>query len=112
MLETSNREEGYSYLDRAFELFKEWDSIPDGELLETGNKFIFGGIKIIKGNDNVIVRPDGNKEVIREDNFSFSINGALMYHAMTALHGWEWFNKVREEERFKEAVERAKRLIK
>lgn len=113
MLGSYNREEGYPYLDRAFELFIEWDSIPDGELLETGDKFIFGGIKVIKGNANVIVLPDGIKEVIREGSFFFTINGAgLMYHAMTALHGWEWFNGVREEERFKEAVERAKLLIK
>lgn len=113
MLECKNREEGYSYLDRAFELFKEWDDIPDGELLETGNKFIFGGIKVIKGNKNVIILPDDTKEVIREESYYFAINGAwFMYNAVTALHGWEWFNGVREEDRFKEAVERAKLLIK
>lgn len=113
MLGSGNREEGYPYLDRAFELFKEWDGIPDGELLETGDKFIFGGIKVIKGKSNVIVLPDGTKEVIREDGFFFDINGAkFMYYAMTALHGWEWFDGVREEERFKEAVDKAKKLIK
>lgn len=112
MLGSYNRDEGYPYLDRAFELSKEWDDIPDGELLETGDKFIFGGIKIIKGNSNVIVLPDGAKEIIREGSFFFNIKGVeLMYYAMTALHGWEWFDGVREEERFKKAVERAKKLI-
>lgn len=113
MLGSGNREEGYPYLDRAFELFKEWDGIPDGELLETGDKFIFGGIKVIKGKSNVIVLPDGTEEIIREDGFFFNINGAeMMYYAMTALHGWEWFDGVREEERFKKAVDKAKKLIK
>lgn len=113
MFGSGNREEGYLYLDSSFELFRKWDDIPNGELLETGDKFIFGGIKIIKGNSNVIVLPDGTKEVIREGWFFFDINGAeLMYYAMTALHGWEWFNGVREDERFKKAIERAKELIK
>lgn len=113
MLGSGNREEGYPYLDRALELFKEWDAIPDGELLETGDKFIFGGIKVIKGKQNVIVLPDGTKEVIREESFYFSLNGvSFMYSAMTALHGWEWFNGVREEERFKEMIENVKKLLK
>lgn len=112
ILGSGNREEGYPYLDRALELFKEWDAIPDGELLETGDKFIFGGIKIIKGKQNVIVLPDGTKEVIREESFYFSLNGAsFMYSAMTALHGWEWFNGVREEERFKEMIERVRKIL-
>lgn len=112
MLGSGNREEGYPYLDRAFELFKEWDAIPDGELLETGDKFIFGGIKIIKGKQNVIVLPDGTKEVIREESFYFSLNGvSFMYNGMTALHGWEWFNGVREEERFKEILQKVKEVL-
>ncbi len=113
ILGSGNREEGYPYLDRAFELFKEWDAIPDGELMETGDKFIFGGIKVIKGKQNVIVLPDGTKEIIIENSYSFAIDGAsFMYSAMTALHGWEWFNGVREEERFKKMIERVKEVLK
>lgn len=29
---------------------------------------------------------------------------------MTAPRGWEWFNPVRNEERFKEYIERAKKM--
>lgn len=109
---SGNKEEGYLYLDRSLELFKQWDDIPEGELLETGNKFIFGGIRVIKGNSDVIVLPNGTKEVIRESGWFFSIEFAWVYGWMTAAHGWEWFDSVREEERFKKAIERAKSMIK
>ena len=33
-----------------------------------------------------------------------------MYRGMTAPRGWEWFNSVRQEDRFKEYVERARQL--
>ncbi len=109
---SGNKEEGYLYLDRSLELFKKWDDIPKGELLETGDKFIFGGIKVIKGNANVIVLPNGTKEVIRESGWFFSIEYAWVHGWMTAAHGWEWFDSVREEERFKKAIETAKAIIK
>ncbi|MDE6725485.1 MAG: hypothetical protein K2J79_07760, partial [Ruminiclostridium sp.] len=112
MFGSGNREEGYLYLDRSLELLKKWDDITDGELLETGNKFLFGGIKVIKGNSNVIVLPNGTKEVMREGGYCFTIDGEDAYYGMTAAHGWEWFDSVREEERFKKAIERAKSMIK
>ncbi len=112
MFGSGNREEGYLYLDRSLELLKKWDDIPDGELLETGNKFIFSGIKVIKGNSDIIVLPNGTKEVIRETGYCFMIDGVDAYDGMTAVHGWEWFDSVRDEERFKKAIERAKKFIK
>ena len=34
-----------------------------------------------------------------------------MFYGLTAPHGWEWFNSVRNEDRFKEYIERAKNMI-
>ena len=48
--------------------------------------------------------PDGDGYFLRHDN-------GEMLRAMTAPHGWEWFNDVREEERFKEYIERARVLM-
>ena len=31
------KEEGYEYLERVFEVFPKWNSIPDGEEMDTGN---------------------------------------------------------------------------
>lgn len=32
-----SEEEGYEYLERVFEVFPKWNSIPDGEEMDTGN---------------------------------------------------------------------------
>ena len=41
----------------------------------------------------------------------FNPKAEHLYYGMTAKHGWEWFDSVREEERFKEYIERAKLLM-
>ena len=103
------KEEGYEYLERAFKLFPKWDSISEGEEMDVGNALIYGGIKVIKGK-GVIKLPDGTKEPISYDHL-FDVHISFMHHGMTALYGWEWFNPVRDEERFKQYVERAGKLI-
>lgn len=101
-------EEGYEYLERAFELFPKWDAIADGEEMEVGNALIYGGIKIVKGK-GVIKLPDGTIEPISYKDL-FNEHISLMHYGLTAPHGWEWFNPVRNEERFKEYIERAREL--
>ena len=54
--------------------------------------------------------PDGSIEPLTYEHL-FSDSANLMHYGMTAPHGWEWFNPVREEERFKEYIERAKILM-
>ncbi len=105
-----NKDEGYQYLDNSIEMVKKWLEIPDGELLEVGNEMIYGGIKVVKGKV-IIELPDGTREAIYSyDAFDFDIG--IMYNGMTAPSGWEWFNSVRDEERFKQAIERVKALMK
>ncbi len=103
------KEKGYEYLEKAFELYSEWTKIPDGELLEVGDELIYGGIKLVKGKA-VIELPNGTREGI---GYGFMLNPTAenMYYGMTARRGWEWFNSVREEERFKAYIERAKALM-
>lgn len=113
LLGAGHLDEGYEYLDRAFELFPKWYEIPDGEALEVGNEMIYGGIKVIKGKP-LIELPDGTRELIQYDDDLFSgfrFTNGYMYYGMTAKSGWEWFNGVRDEERFKKAIERAKKLM-
>ena len=103
------KEAGYEYLDRAFEVFPKWNSIPDGEEMDTGNPWIFGGIKVIKGK-GLIILPDNAIEPVSYDEF-FADNSNLMYDGLTAPHGWEWFNSVRGEERFQKYIECARELM-
>lgn len=102
------KEKGYEYLERAFALFAKWDSIPDGEEMDTGNPWIYGGIKLLKGK-GLIKLPDGTKEPISYGEF-LQDSSRLMYYGMTAPQGWEWFNSVRGEERFQDFIERARIL--
>lgn len=104
-----DKEQGYAYLERAFELYPRWLEIPCGTALPLGRKAIFNDVKMIK-NAWFAILPDGTKEVLRYGYFAFHDNGE-MYRAMTAPHGWEWFNDVRDEDRFKEYVERARVLM-
>ena len=70
---------------------------------------IYGGIKLIKGKE-IIELPDGTREGI-DYGYLFYPKAEDMYYGMTAKRGWEWFNSVREEERFKAYIERAKALM-
>ncbi len=103
------KEEGYAYLEKAFELYPAWKNIPDGELLDVGDELIYGGIKLVKGK-NIIELPDGRREGI-DYGYLFYPKAENMYYGMTAKSGWEWFNSVRDEERFKEYIKRAKALM-
>ncbi|MBQ9544034.1 MAG: sigma-70 family RNA polymerase sigma factor [Clostridia bacterium] len=105
---SGKKDEGYEYLEKAFEEFPKWDAIPDGEEMDTGEPLIYGGVKVIK-EKNIIKLPDGTLEPLY-DVFLFDDTSSLLYHGMTAPHGWEWFDPVRKEERFKEYIERAKKL--
>lgn len=104
-----DKEEGYRYLEKAFEAYPAWAAIPDGEELEVGNPYLWGGVKLIKGKD-LLILPDGTRDHLQY-GYLFRQSKDDMYYGMTASHGWEWFNPVREEERFKTYVERAKRLM-
>lgn len=102
------KEEGYEYLEKAFSLYHAWNDIPDGEALEVGNEHIFGGIKVIKGK-GLILLPDGRTEPYDHD-YILHPSAGNMYYGMTAPRGWEWFNSVRNEERFKEYIAKAREL--
>ena len=102
------KEEGYEWLEKAFEAYPKWDSIPDGTEMDVGDPLIFGGIKVLKGK-GIIKLPDGTMEPVTQ-NHLFEGNCDLMYYGMTAPRGWEWFNSVRKEDRFKEYIDRAKAL--
>lgn len=103
------RDEGYNYLERALELYAKWTEIPDGTPLEVGSKLIFGGVKVIKGS-GIIELPDGTTELLQYD-WCFQDNSGFMYYSMTVTRGWEWFDSVRNEERFKEFMEHARKLM-
>ena len=106
-----------SFMMKLVNKFVKWEVAGEGAKLdnaesaetEAGDPMIFGGIKILK-NKGLLLFPDGRKEPI-DYTYRISESISLLYHGMTAPSGWEWFNPVREEERFKEYVERARKRI-
>jgi len=104
------KEEGYEYLERALELDKKYNSIPDGTALDVGMPMIYGDIKLIKGTDEMVL-PDGTKETTPYYVELFRYWDGFMHWAMTVEKGWEWFDSVRDEAKFKEYIERAKNQI-
>lgn len=105
----ATKEEGYAYLEKSFELYHAWENIPDGELLDVGDEMIYGGIKLVKGRQ-IIELPDGTREGIDYGDM-FYPKAENMYYGMIARRGWEWFDSVRAEERFRGYIERAKTLM-
>lgn len=103
------KDEGYEWLEKAFEIYPKWDNIPNGTEMNVGDPLIYGGVKVIKGK-SLLKLPDGTIEPISYEHL-FNETCSLMYYGLTATHGWEWFNSVRNEDRFKEYIERAKNMI-
>ncbi|MBQ2715166.1 MAG: sigma-70 family RNA polymerase sigma factor [Clostridia bacterium] len=105
------KDEAYAYLERAFELAPKWFAIADGTLLDVGDKEIYGGIKIEKGDHGTLHLPDGTREHYGEAWWINVSSPARYYNAMTAKKGWEWFNSARDDERYKEFVKRAREMM-
>ena len=101
------KEEGYASLDLALNYCEKYAAFRPGDLLDAGNAELLGGAKLECGK-NLLHLPDGTKEAIAYDDFDWHAEDLL--RCITAPRGWEWFNSVREEDRFKERVERVRTL--
>ena len=101
------KEAGYAALEETLLYLDKWLSLEDEAELPTGNEIVLGGAKYIRGK-HCFVYPDGKREYADYDITELSND--FMYYCMTASSGWEWFNSVRKEDRFKEYIDRAKTL--
>lgn len=102
------KEEGYELLEKAFEVYPKWDSIANDAEMDVGDPLIYGGIKVIKGK-GLIKLSDDTIEPITYGHL-FEGTCSPMYYGMTAPYGWEWFDPVRNDDRFKEYIKRAKKM--
>ena len=101
-------DEGYNHLETAIKFYEKADSFEKGELLEVGNAEVFGGIKYPSDSEKILL-PNGNYEPI-DYGYRMRNQPSMPYEVLSMNSGWEWFNPVRNEDRFKEYVERAKKL--
>ena len=93
-------DKGYAALEEAVRLFEAWFAIPDGTELDMGNETYFGSNKLIKGTYN---------------NFFYDLNVFApenIFSFLTQPSGWEWFNSVRDDPRYKAQAAKIKALCK
>ncbi len=102
------KEEGYKALESAVQYCEKMVDLKEGDLLEIGDPYLFGGVKLVWGK-GLIQFPDGSMEPINYD-WPLEYNVKSLFYSMTAPRGWEWFDSVRNEDRFKEYIERAKKM--
>lgn len=102
------KEEGYAYIEKAFALSKKVAALPKDEPMEVGDQEIFGGVKIVPSTGEMIL-PDGSRDVCGE--WSCYGSAGWMYAGMTAVHGWAWFDPVRDDDRFRALLERVRELM-
>jgi len=93
-------------LEKALELYSRWHELPENSLLDLGNPLFFGETKLIK-NDWHIQLPNGYKLPILR-GFKNSI--ANLTSIMEADKVWEWFNCVRNEDRWSAILSAAKSI--
>lgn len=101
----NKKEEGYAALESAFEHTALGVSLQEDTPLSLGCPGLFGNLHYIK------------KSMILTDKNGYSTHQILdvcsweeIYGYLSCDSGWEWFNSVREEPRYKELLERAKKL--
>ena len=102
------KEEGYEALSLSLDYCEKIARFAPGDLLDTGKETLLGGIKLVYGKDHILL-PDGSREPISYE-YRMDYNAQEAVWALTARHGWEWFNSVRNEDRFKALIERAKQI--
>ena len=107
------KEQGYVDLETSLAHYRKWGEFKTDDLLDTGKENIFAGAKLLKSRDYeaTLSLPDGTLEPLSSYDYRINPGVGVIYSVLNARGGWEWFNSVRDEERFKEYIERARGLI-
>ena len=109
LIASGKTEEGFEMLDTALTFAERWVAFPDGALLSLGCGDAFGGAMISKKGKSMsanICFPDG-RQVWSPYIWLFQMTKSEPYIQLTR---WSWFDGVKEDERYKSALEKAKRI--
>ena len=102
------KDKGYEHIEIALNICERIAKFEKGELLDVGRKYLLGDVKYEYGR-GLIHLPDGTREPVSYQ-WELNYNASNLYYALTTPWGWEWFNSVRGEDRFKEYISRAKKI--
>ncbi|MBQ4354212.1 MAG: helix-turn-helix transcriptional regulator [Clostridia bacterium] len=101
------KEEGFALFEEAMNAYKKQFSLPDEVPLDLGAPAFFGGIALKKHHVSGMV--DSYTVSLNAESYYIQ-NPPYLYDLLTRPHGWEWFDSVRDDERFIKAVADAKAL--
>lgn len=99
----------FALLDKTFGLYERWIKIPPGKKMDVGNHTVFGGATVSKAGENHRVDihfPDGFSEWTPYLWLFWQLKGDILW----ALTKWSWFEKVKDDPRYLDALERAKKM--
>ena len=90
--------------------YEKWKNFETTGELDTGDEAVFGGIRLIKGKECIIL-PNGQKSPIE---YGYRIDGGCNapHYALSADYGWEWFNYLRNHESYYSYIDKCKELLK
>ena len=100
------KERGYECLEKALSCGERYAKIAEGAELSLGNNAFYGDTMAVK-NKYTVLLPEGT-ELLN----LLGIRGSTVDIAaiMEAGAGWEWFDSVRGEQRYRSVLEKAKKL--
>ncbi len=97
----NEKQKGYDALENALAVYEKWYSLGKDRFLSVGRLSLFGNVKLKRTNKNSSV-------YIGDEEYSYyGIWETDMCDALCADSGWEWFDSVRNEDRFKKIVDKA-----
>ena len=102
-------DEGFSQLERTFALYERWNRIPAGKLMTVGNPDVFGEVSVNKSDTDYIVNitfADGHTVWTPYLWLFWQLKGDIL----TALTQWPWFDGVKDDPRYAEALARARAM--
>ena len=102
-------DEGFAQLEQTFALYERWNRIPAGKLMTVGNPDAFGEAYINKSGDDYIVNirfADGHTVWTPYLWLFWQLKGDIL----TALTQWPWFDGVKDDPRYTEALARARAM--
>lgn len=100
------KDKGYECIEKALGFAKQYFDIPDAQPVDLGNSIFYGDTKAVRGDDYLIL-PNGKK---LENFYGISYYPPCICEIMEAKSGWEWFDSVRNEERYLSLLEKAKSI--
>ena len=109
LIASGKLDEGFAQLDRTFALYERWNRIPVGKLMTVGNPNAFGEVYVNKNGSDSIVHihfADGDTVWTPYLWLFWQLKGDIQ----TALTYWPWFNGIKDDPRYAEALARARAM--